>query len=147
MSKKSDAKKARRRKRLAARNEAWIPAPIFDELVDTDDTADAIGEAIADIDEWISARGWELDRDNTEDLVSWVYPPSAASFDDGSREPVTRVWITVTEDDDAVVLEFGALLVGDGADDEPYLVDPDTLENDIAELEAYRPGSPRPELV
>lgn len=136
MSRQSEAKKARRRKRQAARQETWI-----------DDTADGIAEAVADIDEWITARGWALDAGNSHNLVSWVYPPSATTFDDEDREPVTRVWITLVEDDDEVVLEFGAALVGGCEADGVYILDPDRLADDLAALESYREGSPRPELA
>ena len=139
MSRQSQAKKARRRKRQAAREVTWIPESIGD-------AADGIGEAVADIDDWITERGWVLDAENADDVVSWVYPPSAASFGDEDREPVTRVWITLVEDDDEVVLEFGAAVVGAGADDGVYVLDPDGLADDLAVLEAYRPGLPRPEV-
>ena len=139
MSRQSQAKKARRRKRQAAREVTWIPESIGD-------AADGIGEAVADIDDWITERGWVLDAENADDVVSWVYPPSAASFGDEDREPVTRVWITLVEDDDEVVLEFGAAVVGAGADDGVYVLDPDGLADDLAVQEAYRPGLPRPEF-
>jgi hypothetical protein len=139
VSRQSQAKKARRRKRQAAREVTWIPESIGD-------AADGIGEAVADIDDWITERGWVLDAENADDVVSWVYPPSAASFGDEDREPVTRVWITLVEDDDEVVLEFGAAVVGAGADDGVYVLDPDGLADDLAVLEAYRPGLPRPEV-
>jgi hypothetical protein len=115
--------------------------------VAADSIADGIGEAVADIDDWITARGWVLDAENANDVVSWVYPPSAASFGDEDREPVTRVWITLVEDDDEVVLEFGAAVVGAGADDGVHVLDPDSLAEYLAVLEAYRPGLPRPEFA
>jgi hypothetical protein len=67
-------------------------------------------------------------------------------IDDDDIEPVTRIWITLDEDNDEVVLEFAALLVGFGADDEPYVLDPQTLADAVAELEAFRPGLARPVL-
>lgn len=146
MSRQSDAKRARRRKRQATRDSSWIAAPVFEELR-ADESADAIGDAVAGIDEWISGRGWVFDAENAQDLVSWVYPPSAAEFDDEDCEPVTRIWITVAEGDDEVVLEFGAVLVGAGRDDESHLLDPDSLAEEVAALEGYRPGSPKPEFV
>lgn len=145
MSRKSDAKKARRRKRQAAGQASWIPAPVFEQILADDDRLDGIDEAVADIDEWMTQRNWVLDTDNTE-VISWFYPASAMQFDDEDVEQVTRVWIALDEDDDELVIEFGALLVGFGADDEPYVLDPDRLEGHIAELEAYRPGLPRPVL-
>lgn len=144
MSRQSDAKQARRKKRKAAQDAAWIPENIYTELVAADD--DPIAEAVADIDEVLASRDWVLDVDGSEHLVSWFYPPSAAECDDEDREPVTRMWITVAEDDDAVALEFGAVLVGSGPDDDTYLLDPESLDNEIAALEAYRPGLPRPEF-
>lgn len=140
MSRSSDAKKARRRKRQAARASGWLREPAFAQQLGT------VDDAVAGIDEWLAPRGWVMDTDNT-DVVSWFYPPSAAQFDDDDLEPVTRVWITLDEDDDAVVLEFGSVLVGFGAGDEPYVLDPDSLADDLAVLEAYRPGLPRPVLA
>lgn len=146
MSRKSDAKKARRRKRQAARDASWIPGPVFDDIAGLDSELDEIGEAIGVVDEWITGRGWELDTDSaTTQMVSWVYPPSVGEFD-GDREPVTRIWIALDEDDDEVVLEFGAVLAGFGSVDEPYLLDPETLAEAIGALEAYRPGLPMPVL-
>lgn len=148
MSRTSDAKKARRRKRQTARDGTWIAAPVFDEITGAESEPDAIGGAIAAIDEWITGRGWELDTDSVAgELVSWVFPASAADFDDDDDlEPVTRIWIALEEDDDEVVLEFGSVLVGFRPDDEPYVLDPDTLADDIDALEAYRLGLPRPVL-
>ena len=139
MSRTSDAKKARRRKRQAAREGSRLPAPEFDQRLGAIDTA------VAEIDDWLMPRGWVPDTDDA-DVVSWVYPPSAAHFDDEDLEPVTRMWITLQEDDDAVVLEFGCVLVGFGGGDDPYLLDPESLVDDVAMLEAYRPGLPRPVL-
>ena len=149
MARDSQAKKARRRKRQAARDAAWVPAPVFDEILSADAESDEIGEAVSAIDEWITGRGWVLDTDNAgEQLVSWVYPPSAAQFDDSRRESVTRIWIAVEEDDDELVLTFGAALVGAGdADgDGLYLLSPETLPDDIAALESYRVGQSLPVL-
>ncbi len=145
MSRDSQAKRARRRKRRAARDESWIPGPRFDQVLASAES-DPVAEALADVDDWMAERGWVLDDEVADRLVSWFYPPSAAEFDGEDREPVTRIWITAGQDDETVVLEFGATLVGDGGDDDPYLLDPDSLEDDVAALEAYRPGSPRPEL-
>jgi hypothetical protein len=145
VSRQSDAKKARRRKRQAARDATWIAAPVDDELFD-DGEADEISEAVSRIDEWMTDRGWVLDTENLADVVSWVYAPSAEEFEDPDLEPVTRVWITVEGDHDEVVLEFGAALVGFGGDDEAYVLNPDSLADDVAALEAYRTGTARPEL-
>jgi hypothetical protein len=139
MSRTSEAKKARRRKRQPARGASRLPASEFDHRLGTVDAA------VADIDDWLTLRGWVLDADNT-DVVSWFYPPSAAEFDDDDLESVTRIWITLEESDDAVVLEFGSVLVGFGAGDEPYVLDPQALADAVEALEPFRPGMPRPVL-
>lgn len=146
MSRNSQAKKARRKKRQAARAATWMPEAEFTQVLDDEGHLDALDAAIGDIDDWLAPRGWVLDTETAEHtgLVSWLYPPSATEFDDADREPVTRVWIAVTEDDDEVLLEFGCLLVGSGPDDEPLVLDPDTLADDVAALEAYRSGMPSP---
>ena len=107
---------------------------------------DAVTEAVAGLDDWLTTRGWILDEQDGTGVVSWAYPPSAAAIDDESREPVTRMWVAVTEDDSEVLVEFGAAVVGAGADGGVYVLDPDRLADHVAVLEAYRPASPRPEL-
>jgi hypothetical protein len=118
---------------------------MFEQVLAEDDLQDAIEGAVADLDGWLTSRGWVLDTDITE-VISWWYPPSAAHFDNADAEPVTRLWITLDEDEDEAVLEFGAVLVGFAVDDDPYVLDPDALTGDIEALEAYRPGQPRPVL-
>lgn len=149
MSRSSDAKKARRRRRLAARDSAWPPTPVLEDVPTAEAEGDEIGEAIGTLDAWLSGRGWVLDAENTADhVVSWVYPPSAGDVDDDDAEPVTRIWIVVDEDDEALELVFGATLVGTGSadDDGPLLLDPETLPDDIGVLESYRVGQPVPVL-
>lgn len=145
MSRKSQAKQARRKKRQAARDAGWVPEPIVEQIRAAAES-DPLEEALANIDDWLSDRSWVFDEENSELLVSWVYPPSVAEFDDEDREPVTRIWITVEEDDEEVVLEFGATLVGDGGEDAAYVLDPENLDANVAALESYRAGMPRPEL-
>lgn len=146
MSRNSQAKKARRKKRQAARAATWIPAAEFGQMVDDEEHLDALDAAIGDIDDWLTPRGWVLDSETTENtgLMSWFFPPSAVDVDDPDLEPVTRLWIGLTEDDEEVLLEFGCLLVGFGPDDEPYVLDPERFADDIPAVEAYRPGMPRP---
>lgn len=147
MSRDSQAKKARRRKRRAARDAAWLPEPVFEQTMADEDRLDAIDVAIAQVDDWLAPKGWTLDpTTDTPGLVSWVYPPSAAQFDDPDLEPVTRLWFALAEGEDEVVLEFGSVLVGFGLDDDPLVLSPDKLAEDVDALEGYRPGLPRPVL-
>lgn len=157
MSRSSEAKRARRRKRHAGRDSTWVPEALFGELLaeraqDAEDDAgpdagpEAVADAVAGVDEMMTGRGWVLDEASIgNDLVSWVYPPSAVESADRSVEPVTRMWIAVHEDDSEVELTFGATLAGSGpADDGPHRLDPDRLADALAALEAYRAGDPPP---
>lgn len=157
MSRSSEAKRARRRKRHAGRDSTWVPEALFGELLaeraqDAEEDAgpdagpEAVADAVAAVDEMMTGRGWVLDEASIgNDLVSWVYPPSAVEPADRSVEPVTRMWIAVHEDDSEVELTFGATLAGSGpADDGPHRLDPDRLADALAALEAYRAGDPPP---
>ena len=157
MSRSSEAKRARRRKRHAGRDSTWVPDALFGELLaeraqDAEEDAgpdagpEAVADAVAGVDEMMTGRGWVLDEASIgNDLVSWVYPPSAVESADRSVEPVTRMWIAVHEDDSEVELTFGATLAGSGpADDGPHRLDPDRLADALAALEAYRAGDPPP---
>ena len=161
MSRSSEAKRARRRKRHAGRDSTWVPDALFGELLAgraqdagedagpdavADGVADAVADAVTGVDEMMTGRGWVLDDASIgNDLVSWVYPPSAVESADPSVEPVTRMWIAVHEDDSEVELTFGATLAGSGpADDGPHRLDPDRLADALAALEAYRAGDPPP---
>lgn len=157
MSRSSEAKRARRRKRHAGRDSTWVPDELFGELLaeraqDAEEDAgpdagpEAVADAVAGVDEMMTGRGWVLDEASIgNDLVSWVYPPSAVESADRSVEPVTRMWIAVHEDDSEVELTFGATLAGSGpADDGPHRLDPDRLADALAALEAYRAGDPPP---
>jgi len=161
VSRSSEAKRARRRKRHAGRDSTWVPDALFGELLaeraqdagadagpdaGPEAVADAVADAVAGVDEMMTGRGWVLDEASIgNDLVSWVYPPSAVESADRSVEPVTRMWIAVHEDDSEVELTFGATLAGSGpADDGPHRLDPDRLADALAALEAYRAGDPPP---
>ena len=71
---RKQAKKARRTKRRAHRDARWHA--INTEL---NAMAEQIASAAKRFDAWITSRGWIIDADNaTDEVVSWVYPPSAA---------------------------------------------------------------------
>ena len=133
MSRNSQAKKARRRKRQAARAADRMPDGLSEEFAD-------IAAAVAEINAWLVDRGWLLDEDTSDDdLLNWVYPPSAAEVA-GDAEPVSRIWIRLEEDDDAVTLEMGAVRVGADGEDGVYLLDQGLLIAQVEELESYRVG-------
>lgn len=135
------AKRARRKKRQAARDSTWVADSVYHDLL-----GDPVAEAVAGVDEVMAERGWVVDDASVgDDMVSWVYPPSAAEFDDPAVEQVTRIWI---RHDGAAELEFGATVVGSGpADGGLYRLEPDRLGDALEALESYRPGDPRPALT
>lgn len=152
MSKNSQAKKARRKKRLAARGDRWISDDVVGALDGSglDEHAAQVLSAAEKFDEFLVSRGWTFDEENVaEGLATWFYEPSAASGEpsadvDGDAEPVTRVWFTVTGSDDDFPHAVHAVLVGSDEDAGYFTLSPDLLVQRVAELEAYRPGDPEP---
>ncbi len=145
MSRNSQAKRARRNKRKAAR-QSWVPNDVVGAL-DTsglDEHAAQLLSAAEKFDEFLVSRGWTFDEANTaEGLASWFYEPSAGQ-DDGDAEPVTRVFFTMTGGEDDFPHAVHAVLVGSGEDDGIYTLSPELLVERVAELESYRPGDPEP---
>lgn len=122
MSRKSEAKQARRRKRQGKRAPTW--APEFDDVTAVDET--------------LTDRGWVFDVDNSSDeLATWFYPPSGVDTVPDDVESVTRIWLT---EDDA----WHVILVGAGADGVDYLFAADALLDSLDAVEAYRLGGPAP---
>ena len=127
MSKSTAAKKARRKRRITARNDRWLP-----------DDVQADVEGVARIANQIVGRGWEFDREfSTESFITWYYPPSGAELEDESVEPVTRIWIT----DPA---EPHVILVGSSEAGRDYTFGVDDLVARLDVIEAYRFGDPQP---
>jgi hypothetical protein len=145
MSRNSNAKKARRKKRQATRDDRWIPG----EVKDTLDGVDVeLAQAVETFDEWLTARGWTFDAEfSTDTLISWFFEPSAAVVADERYEPVTRIWITASGDDDDFPEGVKAVLVGTGEDQGAlYAVAPEVLLAQIDSIESYRPGDSVPVL-
>jgi len=127
VSKSTAAKKARRKRRITARNDRWLP-----------DDVQADVEGVARIANQIVGRGWEFDREfSTESFITWYYPPSGAELEDESVEPVTRIWIT----DPA---EPHVILVGSSEAGRDYTFGVDDLVARLDVIEAYRFGDPQP---
>jgi hypothetical protein len=146
VSRNSDAKKARRKKRQATRDVRWMPDEVKDAL---DDVDVELAQAVETFDEWLAARGWTFDAEfSTETLISWFYEPSAATVVDDGYEPVTRIWITASGEDDDFPEGVRAVLVGTGGADDGklYAVEPEVLLAQIEAVETYRPGDAIPVL-
>jgi hypothetical protein len=124
MSRASAAKKARRKKRITARNDAWLSDEVH---------ADVKG--VARIANHIVPRGWEFDRDlSTDEVVTWYYPPSGVEVDDerdDAAEPVTRIWLNDPD-------EPHVLLVGSGPDDEDTVLTVEELFARLPAIETHR---------
>lgn len=143
---RKQAKKARRTKRRTHRDARWHA--INTEL---NAMAEQVAAAAKRFDAWITSRGWIIDADNaTDEVVSWVYPPSAADVSPDA-EPVTRVWIAIVGEEDDFPRRVSAAVVGtdghgDGHGDGHYVLSPDALVDRIETLEAYRAGGELPVL-
>lgn len=148
MSRNSDAKKARRKKRQTVRSSRGVPERQPQEQHDP-----ALIEAVSTFEDWITERGWTFDLDfSAKGLASWYYEPSAAESDDEAHEVVTRVWFTVGENrEQDFPNRVNAVLVGSGGPDGDvtgavYAVTPDQLIDQIEAIENYRPGDSVPVL-
>ncbi len=135
MSRRSDAKKARRKKRRAAQDARWIPDTVIDSLSDDIELAATL-EAF---DERITERGWIFDDElSDEESALWFYPPSHADVTDPDEVvSVTTIVLTANEDGDVAHVVF----VGTDAD---YQFDLEELFEHIDAVEAYRLGDPAP---
>jgi hypothetical protein len=129
VSRKTEAKRARRDKRRATRDANWIPDAVLEEMVDGVELV----EDLESFDARIIKRGWTFDDDQSdEEFVIWFYPPSGAEVDEGF-EPVTTIWMHVAEN-----AEFVHLILVGTADDQPMT--PDEFVERIDAVEAYRSG-------
>jgi len=134
-SKKAEAKKARRQKRMAARDAAWMPDDVIADFVATQA---AIATDLEAFDARITERGWVFDEDESdEDFVFWLYEASGADIGEDELAPVTTIWMSADEDGGIVHL----LLVGTTEDSE---FTPEEFFERIDSIEAYRVGDPPP---
>lgn len=144
MSRNSAAKKARRKKRQASRDERWLPEDVASTLEDVDVE---LAQAVETFDAWLTSRGWTFDAEFSNDtMISWFFEPSAAAITDEIHEPVTRIWITASGEDDDFPERVTAILVGTAGEEEGalYTVEPEVLLAHIGSIEAYRPGDAVP---
>lgn len=137
MSRKSQAKQARRKKRQAAQNSRWIPNTVFDELSDDIELAAVLER----LDERITERGWVFDEElSDEESALWYFIPSTAEVpEDGDVVPVTTIAMTSEEADVVHVVFVGT------ADD--YQFGLDELFENLDAIEGYRLGNPIPQFV
>lgn len=134
MSKGSDAKKARRRKRQADRGVRLVPQEMVDQLADV---PDGIVADLAAFDERITKRGWIFDEEESDDdYAVWFYEPSGAEVSDGIT--VTSLWLDAAEDGEIVRVVFVGSV-------ERYEFTHDELSAETLDIiEGYRVGQPLP---
>lgn len=128
MSRASEAKKARRKKRHSARNEAWLSAGVVNELEKASE--------LDDFDFRLTERGWVFSEDDEDETgVAWYWPPSEAD----EVEKAAATVILLTPEDDGQV----AHVVFVGTDDD-YQFGLEELFDHLEAIEAHRIGAPIP---
>jgi len=134
VSRRTQAKQARRKKRRVARDANWVPEGVLDGL--SDDIELAAG--LERFDERITERGWMFDDELSDDESAvWFYPPSGAEVGDEKVQPVTTAFISAADGGEFVHL----VLVGTAED---YQFRPDEVFDHVEVIESYRLGEPRP---
>ena len=137
MSRKSQAKQARRKKRQSAQNSRWIPETVLDEFSGDIELAAVLEQ----LDDRITERGWVFDEElSDEESALWYFIPSTAEVpEDGDMVPVTTIAMTSEEADIVHVIFVGT------ADD--YQFGLEELFENLGVIEAYRVGNPIPEFT
>lgn len=131
MSKRSDAKKARRKKRQAAANSRWVPDEVVQQL---SAIQDAVVADLAEFDERITERGWTFDEEESDDnFAIWFYEPSGAEVTNGVE--VTALWLDAAEDGELVHVTFVGTV-------DKHTFTHDELFEHLDAIEAYRVGDP-----
>ena len=137
MSRRTEAKKARRDKRRAVRESSWLPGDVLDDLVATQA---AIATDLEAFDQRITGRGWTFDEDDSdEEFVFWIYEPSGSDVDEDDVAPATTIWMSADEDAEIVHLMF----VGSTDD---YQFELKELFENLDVIEAYRLADPVPQF-
>jgi hypothetical protein len=137
VSRQSEAKKARRKKRQSARNEFWIPEPVHERLVEEVD----IAAELEDFDAGLTERGWTFSDDpNDEHGAIWFWPPSYV--DEVDPDEVVNATVVVLVPDDGG--EIAHVIFAGGQ--ENYQFELDELFDHLDRIEAYRLGDPLPEF-
>ncbi|MGE2733555.1 hypothetical protein [Mycolicibacterium vaccae] len=131
MSRKSQAKRARRDKRRAERNRYRLSAREQQEL--------EVVENLEEFDTRLTERGWAFSEEADDDVgVVWFWPPSHAEVADDT-ELVDATVVLLTPDDGGETAHV--VFVGTAEDHQFGL---EELFEHIDTIEAYRLGQPLP---
>jgi hypothetical protein len=146
VSKRTEAKKARRKKRRAVRDVRWLPGAMLDQLAETTDLE--IADELDRFDQRLTERGWTFDEEFSEEgFASWVYAPSGAEVDEPDHEGVTRICASAGDTSDR---EDGCPPFPDGVsvflvgDCEIHTFAADEVFEHITVIEAHRYRDPCP---
>jgi hypothetical protein len=136
VSRKSQAKQARRKKRRATQDARWIPETVLDGISEDIELA----AVLESLDKRITERGWVFDEElSDEESALWYFIPSTAEVpDDGEVVPVTTI---VMSSDDADVVHV--VFVGTSDD---YQFGLEELFENLDAIEGYRVGGPIPQF-
>ena len=131
VSRKSQAKQARRKKRRAVQNSRWLPDTVLGGLSGDIELAAVLER----LDERITERGWVFDEELSDDesVLWYLHAVDGRGPDDGEVVPVTTIAMT---SDDAEVVHV--VFVGT-ADD--YQFGLEELFSNLEVIEGYRMGS------
>jgi len=137
VSRRSDQKKARRKKHRAARDQTWLPEGM----------GERVAEVVADLEEFdarLTERGWQFnDPEHPDDDVgvSWFWPPSFVDEDgrEDDDDAMRATVIALLEDEGG---EIAHVLLAGTADD--YQFDLGELLENLDVIEGYRAGDPPP---
>lgn len=136
MSRKSQAKQARRKKRRATQDARWLPDTVLDGLSGDIELAATLEQ----FDERITERGWVFDDELSDDESAlWSFPASEVDIDDDEAIPVTTIVLTADDDGEVAHVVF----VGTAVD---YQFDLDELFDHLDTIEAYRFGDAPPKF-
>ena len=136
MSRRTEAKKARRTKRRAAKDASWIPDAVLDEVTENVEQA----EVLEHFDELVTQRGWMFSDEFSDDNSAlWFYPPSMVETTGDEVAPVTT--LVMFADDDAEIAHVMFVGTNDGY---PFAID--GLLDHLDKIEAYRLGDARPDF-
>ncbi|MCV7171396.1 hypothetical protein H7I41_15890 [Mycobacterium manitobense] len=125
MSRRTEAKKARRRKRRTVREERRLGGEVL---------------SLEAVDEVLTDRGWEFDVENsTDDIATWFFPPSGVEMIGDTVESVTRIWLGADDED-----TWHVIFVGAGAESVDYVFTADSLLENLEAIEEHRHGDPAP---
>jgi len=136
VSKKSQAKKERRKKRRAARDARWLPDQVFDGLAEDIEVA----ATLESFDARITERGWVFDEEASDDESAlWTYPPSAFELAGEDVAPVTTILLLADEDAEIAHVVFAGTI-------DDYQFEFDELFAVLDRIEAYRVGQQLPQF-